>query len=234
MENKPVYVYKSNGRYVTNMKTDSDGSVVFESLENSDYQFKIRYLGIDYWSAVQSFSTEQVNFDFSVTPPMTQPVIYASLHGTPLVNKQIIMYTGNGAFTAAIQTDENGTAFFNEYPTGNYKFKLIYFKAEHWTEVLPLSEDEAIVDFTITPPMTRPVVQLSVNNSPLANKYILMYTSRNAYVEAVVTDESGEAVFNEVPAGEFKFKAKYQKTNYWTEVQVLPEGDTEVDYNISP
>ncbi|MCP4024639.1 MAG: hypothetical protein GY729_22555 [Desulfobacteraceae bacterium] len=234
MENKPVYVYKSNGRYVTWMKTDSGGSVVFESLENGDYQFKIRYLGVDYWSAVQSFSTEQVIFDFSVTPPMTQPVVFASLHGTPLVNKQIIMYTGKGAFTTAIQTDENGAAFFDEYPAGDYKFRLNYYKADHWTEVLSLSEGEAAIDFTITPPMTRPVVNLSVNNEPLANKYILMYTGSNAYVEAVVTDENGEAVFNEVPAGEFKFRIKYQKKDYWSEIQVLPEGDAVVDYNINP
>jgi hypothetical protein len=218
MEDKPVYVYKGNGRYVTQMKTNSNGSVVFEDLESGDYQFKIRYLGIDYRSAVQSFSTEQVIFDFSVTPPMTQPVVYASLHGTPLVNKQIIIYTGKGAFAGATQTDDNGAAFFDEYPAGDYKFRLNYFKADHWTDVLSLSEGETAVDFTITPPMTRPMVHLSVNNEPLANTYILMYTGSNAYVEALVTDENGEAVFNEVPAGEFKFRVKYQKTDYWSDI----------------
>jgi hypothetical protein len=234
-----VYAFTGAGAYLNlNGVTDGQGKTGFR-LPPGSYKFRTDYMGSQYWSG-----------DIVLVPHVANPVPISTgggvftlrpekASGVPLIGVNCYLFGGSGAYLGRqAVTSSDGEAGFN-LADGSYRIRINYLGYQFWTSDFAVpgatSMNHAIPhnDATITVSG-----DCDGDIQPLENVSAYLFTAAGAYVNiAANTDDQGRVSFM-VPPGDYKARADYLGSQYWSEVFnqtdeqiVIQEGVAEVFVN---
>ncbi|MFH0725545.1 MAG: carboxypeptidase regulatory-like domain-containing protein, partial [Pseudomonadota bacterium] len=205
--------------------TTSDGVASFP-LADGTYKIRIDYLGYQFWTEV---------FGIPQTDALTHTIAHQDV--TISVNRnfagdiepgsglKLYLFTPAGGYLGVqTVTDNLGRAEFS-LPLQEYKVRANYLSEPYWSDSF-LGTDKTIVinEGGVD-------VQVAQGQTPLAN--IPVYVFNDAGVSLGIngrTTAEGLAGFR-LPEGTYKFRADYQKGQFWATEPILSHQDNIVDIN---
>ena len=214
-----VYAFSTGGAYTgVNSSTDSDGNAVFNSADLSagPYRFRADYRGYQFWS-----NDHQVEPDSAIPLTIAHQQVTITVGSMyegadlPLEGVPVYVFTEGGAYmNLNATTDAGGTVTFN-LPQQAYKFRADYFGAQYWTD--PVTWQDA----TIQVPLAEAEVMVTGMGQPLENVPVYVFATSGAYLSRNGTTNADGKVTFRIPAGDYKFRADYQGSQYWSADQAL-------------
>ena len=214
-----VYAFSTGGAYTgVNSSTDSDGNAVFNSADLSagPYRFRADYRGYQFWS-----NDHQVEPDSAIPLTIAHQQVTITVGSMyegadlPLEGVPVYVFTEGGAYmNLNATTDAGGTVTFN-LPQQAYKFRADYFGAQYWTD--PVTWQDA----TIQVPLAEAEVMVTGMGQPLENVPVYVFATSGAYLSRNGTTNAEGKVTFRIPAGDYKFRADYQGSQYWSADQAL-------------
>ncbi len=216
MEGIRVYLFSSSGSYLSrNQLTDASGSVGFD-LPQGNYQARADYLGYQFWSAVTPVSAA-TNIDLDIAHQDIEITINSLFQGTePMPGVTVYLFTSSGAYMSQNQvTDPDGLVFFHLPETG-YKVRADYLGQQFWSDVFVWQ------DPVVGVPMADAQVYVGWNDCALEGVPVYAFAGTGSYLNmSGSTDVDGYMTFR-LPAGAaYKFRADYQNSQYWSNVETL-------------
>ena len=139
---------------------------------------------------------------------------------SPLTGVKVYLFTAGGSYMGQNQTtDGNGEVIFS-LPAREYKFRADYLNQEYWSEIINQA------DTTITIYHGLAAVNVNDGGNPLGGVNVYVFNSGGSYLGIHdQTDSAGDVSF-ELPAGEYKFRADYNGTQYWSEIETIVADQT--------
>ena len=224
VEGYRVYAFTATGVYTRISRvTGVTGQAVFYLTEGS-YKFRV-YCSGDYWWSPVVTAPGSSTIDIRTDDTPVDTVVTVTAGGSPLVGYRVFGYTATGRYTGkSAVTNTSGQAVFG-LPQGDYKFKVYYAGAWHWSS--PVSTPGAT---TISIPgdggTADTVVTVTAGGSPLAGYTVYACTSTGLYTgKSAVTNTSGQA-FLGLAEGSYKFKVYYAGAWHWSPVVTTPAETT--------
>ncbi len=137
LEGIKIYLFKDSQYMGLNSTTNSSGQVSF-LLPNQEYRFRADYLKSRYW-------TDPIQWqDTELDIPNGKVILTVAEDGTPLENVSIYLFTPDGAYLSRTRkTDSQGRSEFI-IPANNYKFRIDYGGAQHWTDLITIEADQEV------------------------------------------------------------------------------------------
>ena len=210
------YVFSESGSYLNlNAVTSSEGQVSFE-LSNGNYQFRVDYLGYQFWSDV--YIVPAVLNDTMTIPHQDVVVSINSVFqgaAQPLSGVPVYLYTQAGSYMSRNPaTDANGQVIFN-LPDRAYKIRADYLSGQFWSDAFTQT------DTTVEIAMADAEITVTGAGQPLFSVPVYAFTATGSYLNKnLATDADGKASFR-LPAGDYKFRADYQNNQYWSEIETI-------------
>ncbi len=216
IENLNVYLFSSSGAYLGTKKvTDEYGQAWFDLSIGAEVMFRADYLGYQFWSESVVIETgSQVDI---LIPQQDVTITVQSLFDTPLPLQgvRVYLFTAAGSYMNQYQnTDQNGMVAFT-LPEKGYKVRADYLGRQYWS-------DEIIwQDMEITIPMADAEIIVSGCGQPLSDVNVYVFNENNSYLSiSGTTDNDGMITFR-LPEGNYKFRANYQGSQYWSDIESL-------------
>ena len=204
-----VYLFNLSGTYLgLNQTTDSSGMVGFDVSEG-DYKVRMDYLGSQFWSqeinVIQNTSITHTIPHQDVT--ITVGGIYQEVKN-PIQGIKVYLFTASGVYQSQYQvSDTNGEVLFN-LPEQAYKVRADYLGQQFWFN------DFTWQDVQVDIPMAEAEITVSGAGQPLEEVNVYVFTGSGSYlIINDTTDVDGKATFR-LPAGDYKFRADYQGSQY--------------------
>ena len=211
-----TYLFNSSGTYLgLSQATDSNGLVGF-NVPEGEYKVRADYLGYQFRT-----SNTTVTGDMTVPLPIPHQDVIVTVkgmyQGAPDSKQGIPVYlfTSSGSYMGQSQTtDANGQVVFN-LPEQAYKVRADYLGGQFWSNGFTWQ------DITVDIPMADAEITVTGAGAPLENVPVYVFTGAGAYLSITdTTDINGNVTFR-LPAGSYKFRADYQGSRYWTDIQTL-------------
>jgi len=192
-------------------KEDRDYAVAF-AVPAGSYKVRADFLGYQFWSP-ETHVTIDTNIDFTiahqdaiVTLDGGPPEIF-----DPLAGIKVYLFTPSGAYLGEKRvTEENGQARFH-LPRQPYKIRADFLGQQYWSDVFTWT------DPTITIPMADVELILGGGGIPVQDQAVYVFSASGAYLGIRQTTDSDGKVFFRLPQGEYKFRADYQGSRYWSD-----------------
>ena len=216
LEGINTYLYNVSGSYMGITKTTDLSGIVTFSVPEGDYKVRADYMGYQYWSADTNVTT---NIDISITVPHQDVTItvQTDFQGSfdPIAGANVYLYTSSGTYMGQyFATDSNGRVTFS-LAQNSYKVRADYMGQQFW------STDFIWQNTTVDIPMADAEVTVTGMGLPIENAGVYMYTGAGTYLGVNhATDINGNTTFR-TPAGPHKFRADYQGSQYWSNIQTL-------------
>ncbi|MEW6079070.1 MAG: hypothetical protein AB1724_14765, partial [Thermodesulfobacteriota bacterium] len=210
------YAFDENGAYLglTDV-TDSSGQVGFD-LSDGDYKFRVNYLGYMYWSDLLTVP-DILSEIMTIAHQDTQITVNSVYQGTvqPLAGVNTYLFTDSAVYMNRTKaTDAAGQTIFN-LPEQPYKVRADYLSRQYWSDIFTWQ------DKTITIPLAEAEITVTGNGQPLSGIPIYVFNNAGAYLNiSGVSGSGGRATFR-LPAGNYKFRADYQGSQYWSAISAL-------------
>jgi RHS repeat-associated protein len=213
-----VYAFNDSGAYLgLNAITDAVGMVDFR-LPAGDYNFRADYMGSQYFSGNSAIIAHVDNPVGISTGGGNLTLMVESQPSSPMEGISCYLFSAAGAYLGDKKvTRGSGEAEFN-LADGLYKIRVDYLGYKYWTEVftIPVASD---IIFEIFHQDVTVTVSGDDNGDIQAKEGVKVYlfTAAGAYMgRNAVTDGEGQAIFS-LPAQEYKFRADYLGSKYWTD-----------------
>lgn len=205
-----VYVKDESGNAIANVgvqlcsdagcqlpqKTDSEGKVVFEDLEEDNYKAQISSVPAGYYNPGESVKYPMVDKTAVITLSQSAGyIVNVKDQFGNLVEGAVVTHTGAAD---AITTDLTGIAHFNAPKKDGYKVFVVAPDGYRATNrVYTYSSGATTVNVTLTKLATITVtVEDATLNDEIANTVVLLYKgTRQTPTAVAVTDSSGVATF---------------------------------------
>jgi hypothetical protein len=222
-----VYLFSGAGSYLGLYQvTDSSGRVGFDVPAGS-YKIRADYLGYQFWSPVTSIDAD-ISIDIDIAQqdiPITVNSVFNYVHA-PLEGNKTYLFTSSGAYLSQYQTtDSTGTVVYS-LPDRAYKVRADYMGQKFWSD--EIAGSAAVVQI----PMAEAQITVTNCGKPIEGIKIYAFTPSGAYLNInSVTNSSGSVKFR-LAAGNYKFRADYQGSQFWSGEVVL-QADQSVPIEIS-
>ena len=216
LEEIKTYLFNTSGSYLGIMQTTNASGIVQFNVPAGDYKVRTDYLGYQYWSAE---TTVEGNVDLSL--PIPHQDIHITIKGDyqgtpdPIGGIKVYLFNSSGSYMGQNQTtDNNGQVLFN-LPQNAYKVRADYMGQQFW------SEEFTWQNTSVDIPMSEAEIILTGAGQPLENVKIYLFSEAGNYLGInKTTDSNGNAVFR-IPSGSYKFRADYQGSQYWSNLETL-------------
>ncbi len=212
------YVFNDRGSYLGISRTSDVGGAVFFDLSDGVYQFRVDYLGYQFWSEIYS-----VPAHLSGTLSIPHQDVVVRVEGVnqgapePMQGLKVYLFTASGSYQGQSRvTDSNGEVTLN-LPEQSYSVRADYLGQEFWAEVLPWQ------DTTMTIPLGQSEVTVS-SDFPLAGVNVYVFSAEGSYLGISGTSDANGKVIFKLAAGFYKFRVDYQENHYWTGQEDLIAG----------
>ena len=214
----PVYLFSESGSYLgQHQTTGSDGKVEF-NLSEGTYKIRVDYLGYQFWSPGYT-----INGNLSETFTIAHQDVTITVQGDypspePISNIKVYLFNEAGSYLSQNQTtDANGQVVFN-LPEQSYKVRADYRSQQFWSD--PLTWQDTMV----TVPMTDAEITVTCAGAPVEGVTVYVFTASGSYLSINdASDANGKVTFH-LAAGEYKFRADYQGSHYWSDAATLTAG----------
>jgi hypothetical protein len=207
-----VYLFSQNGNYLgLNQVSDSMGRVAFAVPEGT-YKVRSDFLGYQFWSP-ETHVTIDKNIDFTIAH---QDAIVTLDSATPEISEplagiKIYLFTPSGSYLGKnLVTDENGQARFH-LPRQPYKIRADFLGQQYWSDVFTWT------DPTVTIPMADVEIIVTGGGFPVHDQAVYVFSASGSYLGIRQSTDSDGKVFFRLPQGDYKFRADYQGSRYWSD-----------------
>ena len=209
-----VYLFSQSGRYLgLNQVSDTMGHVAFDVSEGT-YTVRADLLGYQFWSP-ETHVTIDTNIDFTVAH---QDVIVTLDNGTPevfepLAGINVYLFKPSGSYLGKNQvTDENGQARFH-LPRQPYQIRADFLGQQYWSDLFTWT------DPIVTIPMADVEITVTGGGFPAQDQAVYVFSPSGSYLGIRQTTNGDGKVFLRLPQGEYQFRADYQGSRYWSDVE---------------
>ncbi len=214
----PVYLFNESGSYLgQHQTTDSDGKVEFNLFEGT-YKIRVDYLGYRFWSPVYA-----INGNLSETLTISHQDVTLTVQGDypspePISNIPVYLFNEAGSYLSQNRTtDTSGQVVFN-LPEQSYKVRADYMGQKFWSDSFTWQDTTVIV------PMADAEITVTSAGAPVEGVNVYVFTASGSYLSLNgATNADGKVTFH-VPAGDYKFRADYQGSQYWSDPATLTAG----------
>ncbi|MFH2044003.1 MAG: RHS repeat-associated core domain-containing protein [Pseudomonadota bacterium] len=218
IENIPVYVFSSTDSYLNiSALTDENGVVNF-ILPTNTYKFRADYQSKEYW-ATEAVEAHQANDVVIDTGGGTFVLTVEKEPGSPIAGIPVYVFSSTGSYLGLTQqTDEDGRVSF-DLSDGSYKFRADYMGYQFWSEIVVVPNmlsDVLTINHQDVTVVVNEVYQSTF--TPLESIKVYLFTSSGAYQGInATTDSQGRVTFS-LPQQDYKVRADYLGSQYWSEV----------------
>lgn len=210
LEGLKTYLFTETGSYLGQTSVTTANGLISYTVPSGTYKVRVDYLGYQFWSepiAITSDGTGEILIPHS---PVTFTVT-ADFNGTqtPLAEVQCYLFTPAESYLQLNGvTDENGQIVFN-LPEKAYKLRADYLSQQYWSMEITAEDD------TIEVPFGSASVQVTKMGLPVSDIAVYVFNAAGSYLNiSGYTDADGVVMF-ELPAGDYRFRADYQGSQYW-------------------
>lgn len=213
------HVFSAAGSYLgLSDTTSSEGRAAFQ-LAGGDYRVRVDHLGYPFWT--DTYTVPSVLSDtFFLWHQDTIVHVNGVYQGTvtPLAGVAAYLFAAGGAYQGQSRiTDAAGQAVFN-LPQQAYTVRADYLGGKFWSDVFTWQDAAVDID------MADAAVTVTGSGRPLEGLPVYVFSSGGAYLgRSAVTDAGGQSLFR-LPAGDYKFRADYQGSQYWSDIRALTAG----------
>ena len=203
------------------------GRVAFAVPEGT-YKVRSDFLGYQFWSP-ETHMTIDTNIDFTIAH---QDAIVTLDSGTPEVSEplagiKVYLFTASGSYLGKkLVTDENDQARFH-LPRQPYKIRADVLGQQYWSDVFTWT------DPTVTIPMADVEIIVTGGGFPVQGQAVYVFSASGSYLGIrQITDSDGK-VFFRLPQGEYKFRADYLGSRYWSAMKICVSRSAEFGHDIN-
>ncbi len=220
-----AYLFNSNNSYLgLNAKTDSNGEVAF-NVTGGDYHLRVDYLGYQFWSEVVTVAADLE--DELIIPHQDVGILAnAEFQGVlePLTDVNTYLFSNAGSYMGvSMKTDSEGYVVLN-LPEKDYKLRLDYLGRQYWSDAFVWADTEIRV------PMAEAEVTVSWGGEALAGLPVYVFSPAGSYLGRTGTTAADKGVVFRLPEGEYRFRADYQGSQFWSnDVPLYADQQTAVD-----
>ena len=212
-----VYLFSESGSYLGLYAiTDSEGKVYFNLPEGENYTFRADLLGGQYWSEALTVTDGGTSGMIATGGGLLS--LNLKDNENPLAGIRTYLFAPNGAYLGLSATsDEQGQVNY-QVPSGNFFIRADYLGYKFWSEEIQVS-DAITAELNIPHQKVTITVAGDMNGDirPYADTKLYLFTPSGSYLGITQTsDINGQAVFS-LPKQEYKIRADYLKTQYWSE-----------------
>ena len=213
----PVYLYSAAGSYLgVRLATDANGQVVIDLPTGETFLFRADILGAQYWSPATTVSA-----DTGVAVDAGGGVLIVQVRqdeSTPMAGISVYLFDDNEKYLGVNgTTGEEGTVAFTVSEAA-YRLRVDYLGYQFWSGAV-----NVVTDTTETITITHQSSRVSVIGRyqdidvPITEIRVHLFSPTDSYLgQYRLTDENGQAGFS-LPEKEYKVRADYLNTQYWSE-----------------
>ena len=211
-----TYLFNTSGSYLNRTETTDSSGMVQYDVPAGDYRIRADLLGYQFWSSDTTVSDDtSMVFDIphqDIT--ITAEGVYQSTY-TPISSVNVYLFTASGSYVNVNgTTDLNGNVIFS-LPEAAYKVRVDYMGKQFW------SEDFTWQDTAVDIPMADAEVTVTGSGLPAPGVQVYLFNSSGSCLNWYeLTDTNGIVTFR-LPADNYKFRADYQGSQYWSGIASL-------------
>jgi len=218
MESITCYLFTEAGSYLGHSKaTNGQGEAPFE-LADGNYKIRTDYLGYQFWTPVftvpdtDALTHTIAHSDVDITVEKQNGAVSEALEGV-----KVYLFTSSGAYQGIYSTTgAQGQVTFN-LPATDYKVRADYLSGQYWSEVFNQA------DKTITVSEGTASITVSSGGTDLEGVKVYVFTAAGSYLGINGTTDVNGLVEFVLPAGDYKFRADYQGSQYWATETVMAD-----------
>lgn len=154
------------------------------------------------------------------------PVKVVDAAGNGIGGVKVYLYTSSGSWAGEYgNTAENGVVKLN-VPKGQFKFRAYYHAHNYWTGVVSVPEaGSATIQ---TGQISFPVKVVDGAGNGIGGVKVQAYSSSGSWVGSYGNTAADGIANLDLSVGEYKFKADYQRHNFWSNPITLPGASSAV------
>jgi hypothetical protein len=212
-----VYLFHQSGSYLNkNGLTDATGNIRFDVAAGT-YKVRVDYLGYQFFS-----DDTQVSADKAISLHMAHQDVVATVSGQfagtaeSLSNVKVYLFTKDGAYQNKSATTNSAGQVVFHLPDRTYKLRVDYLSGQFWSE--EFNQSNPTIDIALADARVR----VGWNTAALSDVPVYAFAASGAYLSLSGTsDTDGTVLFRLPAAGEYKFRADYQASQYWSNATAL-------------
>ncbi|MFH0730747.1 MAG: RHS repeat-associated core domain-containing protein [Pseudomonadota bacterium] len=150
-----MYLFTEAGKYQDKSAyTNASGQAVF-ALPAQSYKIRADYLCYQFWSDPFTQSATRL------TIPLGRTALHVTKNGQNIASAPVYLFKASGSSLGkTVKTDATGVAIF-DLPEHDYKFRIDYQGAQHWSDVItPLPDEETTIELKLD------LLTLNLTNNP--------------------------------------------------------------------
>lgn len=210
MESIKCYLFTETGSYLGHTTTtNGQGEALFE-LADGSYKIRTDYLGNQFWTPVftvpdtGALAHTIAHSDVDITVENQNGAVSEAIEGV-----KVYLFTASGSYQGINSTtDAQGQVTFN-LPATDYKVRADYLSGQYWSDVFSQA------DQTITVSEGTASITVSSGGTDLEGVKVYVFTASGSYLGINGTTDVNGLVEFVLPAGDYKFRADYQGSQYW-------------------
>jgi hypothetical protein len=207
-----TYLFSQTGSYLGfTAETDAMGCVSYAVPEGT-YQVRNDFLGHQFWSPETEVITD-TNIDVAIVhADLTVAVIGEHPENDePLDGIKIYLFTPSGKYLGKNWlTDENGQVQLH-LPQQPYQLRADFLGQLYWSDVFSGTDPTVII------PMADVAITVTAAGLPLQGQTVYGFSGSGSYLGIRQTTDSDGKVLWRLPEGEYKFRADFQGSQYWSD-----------------
>jgi RHS repeat-associated protein len=216
MEGINTYLFNASGSYLGLSQTSNSSGMVEYDVPEGDYKVRADYLGYQFWSQ-DTTVTEDTNITLSMPHQDVVITVEGSFQSTfdPVEGIKVYLFTSPGSYMGQhLVTDSNGQVTFN-LPEQPYKVRADYMAQQFWSEGFTWQNT------TVDIPMADGEITVTGAGQPLEGVKVYVFSGSGSYLGVNDTTNADGKVIFRLPAGSYNFRADYQGSQYWSDVETL-------------
>jgi YD repeat-containing protein len=217
------YVFNAAGSYLGLSRTMGSSGQVSYSLADGDYQFRIDYLGSQFWTDIVTVPTT-MSLTKIIAHKSVAITVMGSLSGSVLAKPGVLVYlfSPSGPYLSLqATTDGNGRAAFN-LPQQPYKVRADYLGQQFWSDLFTWEDKTVLIPEGIAH------IRITMAGQDIPGVPVYVFNSAGSYLGISGTTNASGIVDLRLPAGTYKFRADYQGGQYWVTAGINQDAENTV------
>ncbi|WP_155324681.1 carboxypeptidase regulatory-like domain-containing protein [Desulfosarcina ovata] len=210
------YVFSETGSYLGLKGSTGDSGQTSFDLADGTFQFRVDYLGYQYWSGAVTVPYTLVetmtiaHTDVTLTFQADYQGTIASLDG-----RKAYLFTPAGRYLGQYQeTDAAGQAVFS-LPDQAYTLRCDELGRHYWSDPVQST------DTTVTVAWGKAIIRATVGGESAENARVYLFSSTDSYLGRYEsTDKDGSTEFL-LPAGEYRFRVDLDGRQAWSDITTI-------------